>query len=98
MKFLPLTIKVNSSLSTKVNNFLPGESNHAPMLSYDYEIYEQLYSKLPIVVLESFEQLYDIDLLNIKIQEQREKKYDKNLLNFNYWKNKILNLEKELIN
>lgn len=97
-KRIPITVKVNSPSSTKVNNFLQGECNHAPILPYEYEIYEQLYSKLPIVILESFEQLYDEDLLNKKIQEQKEKKYDKNLLNFNYWKDKILNLEKELIN
>lgn len=96
-KRIPITIKVNSPSSTKVNNFLSGESNHAPILPDEYEIYNQLYSKLPIVVLDSFEQLYDIDLLKLKIIEQKNKKYDERILDFNYWKNKILDLEKTLI-
>lgn len=96
-KRIPITVKVNSPLSTKVNSFLSGESNHAPVLPYEYEIYNQLYSKLPIVVLDTFEQLYDINLLQEKISEQKNKKYDSQLLDFNYWKNKILNLEETII-
>jgi hypothetical protein len=56
----------------------------------DYKIYE-LYKKLPIIILNNIEELYDIETISYKINEIKSKKYDLEILDFNFWKNKILN-------
>lgn len=58
----------------------------------DYKIYE-LYEKLPIVVLNSAEDLLDGELLFSKINEKKYMYYDKNILNMSHWINKIKKIE-----
>lgn len=58
----------------------------------DYPIYTDLYSKLPVVVLNDYEELKDINHLKKLVEEQKNKKWDRNLLDFNYWKKMILDL------
>lgn len=50
----------------------------------DYKIYE-LYEKLPIVILDQPEQLFDENLLHSKIQEKKHMDYNKNILKISYW-------------
>jgi regulation of enolase protein 1 (concanavalin A-like superfamily) len=63
----------------------------------EYAIYTKLYSQLPIVILDNYQQLYDQDYLKSKIEYQKNKKYNIELIDFNYWKSYILNLEKTLL-
>jgi hypothetical protein len=55
----------------------------------DFKIYE-LYSRLPIVILEKESDLYDKNLVFDKIECVKNKKYNMDLLDFNFWKNKML--------
>ena len=50
----------------------------------DFKIYD-LYKKLPIIVLEDENYLYDEKLLDEKLNEIKNKKFDMSLLNFSYW-------------
>lgn len=53
----------------------------------DYKIYK-LYEKLPIIILNSINELNDIDLINHHYEQQINKDITMGL--FSYWKNKIL--------
>jgi len=53
----------------------------------DYKIY-QLYEKLPVIILNSINELNDIDLINHHYEQQINKHITMGL--FPYWKNKIL--------
>jgi hypothetical protein len=50
----------------------------------NFKIYE-LYNKMPIILLDKIEDLYDIDLILNKKQEIKSKKYDLSILDTNYW-------------
>lgn len=56
----------------------------------NYKIYE-LYEKLPIILLNSDDDLKNYDLITEKLNIIKSKKFDLELLNYEYWKNKILN-------
>jgi len=57
----------------------------------DFKIYE-LYKKLPIIILDNENQLYDEKLLDNKLNEIKNKQYDMSLLDMTYWFNKILEI------
>jgi len=67
-------------------------SNRIPIIIKvgDYKIYE-LYEKLPIIILEDENQLYDENFLDDKLKEIKNNKYDTSLLDMSYWYKKILN-------
>lgn len=54
----------------------------------DFKIYE-LYEKLPIVILDNENQLYDEELLDKKIKEIKNNQYNMSLLDYSYWKELI---------
>jgi hypothetical protein len=54
----------------------------------NFKIYE-LYEKLPIVILDNYNELKNFDLLRNKINEIKNKKYNMSLLDITYWINKI---------
>ena len=54
----------------------------------EFKIYK-LYEKLPVVILESIDDLSNENLLLDKLKEVESKKYDLSLLDTNYWKNEI---------
>jgi len=97
-KRIPVTINCNTFRHEKVSQspHHEGEFWHIPPLQYEYSIYTKLYSKLPIVVLNSYRELFDRKRLERLIQEQKEKEFDTQLLDFNYWEKMILDLEKTL--
>lgn len=98
-KRIPITINANAFRHERVNQspHHPGEAWLIPPLHHEYSIYTQLYSKLPIVVLNSYRELFDKPRLERLIEEQKQKDYDTNLLDFNYWKDMILDYEKTLL-
>lgn len=55
-----------------------------------YKIYE-LYKKLPIIVLDSIDQLQDKDYLESRYSYIKNQTFDFRLLNINYWKDLIKN-------
>jgi hypothetical protein len=54
----------------------------------DFKIYE-LYEKLPIIILDNENQLYDEELLDNKLNEIKHKQFDMSLLDIVYWINLI---------
>jgi hypothetical protein len=54
----------------------------------DFKIYE-LYEKLPIILLDDENDLYNEKLLDEKLNEIKNKQYDMSLLDFSYWENII---------
>lgn len=54
----------------------------------DFKIYE-LYEKLPIILLDSENDLYDKKLLDEKLNKIKNKQYDISLLDMVYWENLI---------
>jgi hypothetical protein len=54
----------------------------------NFKIYD-LYEKLPIIILDNENQLYDEELLDNKIKEIKNNQYNMSLLDFTYWKNLI---------
>jgi hypothetical protein len=56
----------------------------------DYKIYE-LYEKLPIVILDSVNQLSNFKLLNEKYEVEKNKKFDLKILKTDFWLKKIEN-------
>lgn len=95
-KRIPITLNCNCSKYPKINYGMPGESYYIPPQDDEYAIYTKLYNKLPIIVLDSYEQLFDKNYLNELIDIKSNLDYNLNILDFNYWKNLILNLEKTL--
>lgn len=90
-KRIPITIKVG-----KIGKFYAdgvplswAGTPYAPPQEEEYPMYTDLYSKFPIVMLESLEELKDINHLKNLVEEQKNKEWDRNLLDFNYWKNLI---------
>lgn len=96
-KRIPITINANCFKSIKINTECLGESWQIPPQEDEYAIYTKLYSQLPIVILDNYQQLYDQDYLKSQIEYQKNKKYNMELIDFNYWKSYILNLEKTLL-
>lgn len=56
----------------------------------NYKIYE-LYEQLPIILLNSFDELYDINYIEQKYNECKNKKFNLSLLNSQFWIDKIIN-------
>jgi len=56
----------------------------------NYNIYN-LYKQLPIIVLDNYEQLYDLNLLELEYEKAYSKFNNIYISEFDYWKNKILN-------
>jgi hypothetical protein len=54
----------------------------------NFKIYE-LYEKLPIIILDNENQLYDEELLDNKLNEIKNKQFDMSLLDMVYWINLI---------
>ena len=54
----------------------------------NYKIYE-LYESYPIIILNNYEDLKNINLIENKLRVLKEKKFNSELLNFQYWKEKI---------
>lgn len=54
----------------------------------DFKIYK-LYEKLPIILLNSIEDLYDIDLIQKKLEEIKSNEYDLSILDVSYWLDSI---------
>lgn len=96
-KRIPITINGNSFKSVKINKFYSGESPFIPPQIDDYLIYTNLYSHLPIVILDNYQQLFDEVYLRKQVEYQKNKKSNIELLNFNFWKTLILSLEKTLL-
>ena len=75
---IPITFRVNSTKSYAWND------------DGYVGIYDNLYNKLPIIILDSEFDLENIDLINQKITECKIKWKNKKLMDFTFWKNKIL--------
>ena len=56
----------------------------------NFKIYE-LYEKLPIIILDNENDLYNEKLLDNKLNEIKHKQFDKNIINFEFWVSQILN-------
>lgn len=97
-KRIPITINANADKYPRVNQSMhfPGEGNNIPPQKTEYGIYTKLYSQLPIVVLNSYQELLDKQYLKQVIDLKKKGNYNFDVLDFNYWKNLILNLEKTL--
>ena len=54
----------------------------------NYKLY-QLYNRLPIIILDNIDQLYNIDLIKNLYKECYNKIFDSNILNINYWIERI---------
>ena len=54
----------------------------------DFKIYE-LYDKLPIIVLDNIEDLYNIDLIEKKLEKIKNNEYDLSILDISYWFDEI---------
>jgi hypothetical protein len=57
----------------------------------NYGIYK-LYEKLPIIILDRIEDLFNYELIEKKYKEVMSNNYNLELINYNYWRNKIKNL------
>jgi hypothetical protein len=55
----------------------------------NYPIYTDLYPKLPVVVLDSIDELYDIEKIKELIAAAKHKTQNIELLDFHHWKNTI---------
>lgn len=93
-KRIPITVKVGKYGVKYCDNDLVSwcDTINAPPQEEEYPIYKELYSKLPVVMLESLEELKDVNHLKKLVEEQKNKKWDTDLLDFNYWKQMIYNL------
>ena len=74
---IPVTFRVNNTRSYYWND------------NGKIGIYDNLYKKLPIVVLDNENDLKNKNLMVKKIEEANNKWSNLNLLDFNYWENKI---------
>jgi len=65
-------------------------SNRIPIIIKvgDFKIYE-LYEKLPIIILNNIEDLYNIDLIQKKLEEIKSNEYDLSILDVSYWLDSI---------
>jgi hypothetical protein len=59
-------------------------------LSESQKIYE-LYSKLPIIILDKIDDLKNFDLINEKYDSIKKTQSNLNMIDMNYWINKIKN-------
>jgi hypothetical protein len=97
-KRIPITIKVGKHgvLYSDFDELSWTGTDYAPPQKEEYPIYTELYSQLPVVMLESLEELKDINYLKNLVEEQKKKEWNRDLLDFNYWKNMILEYSKKL--
>lgn len=98
-KRIPITIKVGKIGVKYCDNDLPSWCGtlNAPPQQDEYPLYTDIYSKLPIVMLDNLEELKDMNHLKKLVDEQKNKEWDRNLLDFNYWKNLIYEYKNSLI-
>lgn len=54
----------------------------------DFKIYE-LYDKLPVIILDNIEDLYNIDLIEKKLEKIKNNEYDLSILDVSYWFDEI---------
>lgn len=90
-KRIPITVKVGK-IGEYYADCVPLSwtgTQYAPPQEEEYPIYTDLYPKFPIVMLDSIEELKDINHLKKLVEEQKNKEWDRNLLDFDYWKNLI---------
>jgi len=97
-KRIPITLNCNCNKYPKINQDIIGESWQIPPQDDEYAIYTKLYSQLPIVILNSYEELIDRPYLQKIIDEKKKQEYNLDLIDFNYWKKLITDLEKTLEN
>ena len=79
---IPITFRVNNTRSYYWND------------NGNIGIYDKLYKKLPIIILEKENDLENKSLILKKIKEANLKWKNSNLLDFIYWENKIKNIIK----
>lgn len=97
-KRIPITVKVGKygvAYSNEDEVSWTGTSC-CPPLKEEYPMYTELYTQLPVVMLDDIEELKDADHLMKLVEEQKKKDWDRNLLDFAYWKNMILTLKEQL--
>lgn len=63
----------------------------------DFKIYD-LYEKLPIIILDSPDDLYNLSLIESKYNLILSTKYDQDLLDCNWWINQIINTSNKIKN
>jgi hypothetical protein len=97
-KRIPITIKVGKPgvLYSDFDELSWTGTEYAPPQEEEYPIYTELYSQLPVVMLESLDELKDINHLKNLVNEQKKKEWNKDILDFNYWKTMILEYSKKL--
>jgi hypothetical protein len=93
-KRIPITINCNYKYQNK--NIIPIGSSYIFPQENEYSIYTKLYSQLPIIILNSYEELFDKQYMRELIDNKRRQEYNSNLLDFNYWRDLILNLSNSL--
>jgi len=93
-KRIPITINCNHKYQNK--NAIPIGSPYIFPQENEYSIYTKLYSQMPIIILNSHEELFDRQYLQEIIDNKSKQDYNLNLLDFNYWKDLILNLSDSL--
>jgi hypothetical protein len=54
----------------------------------NFKIYE-LYEELPIIILNSLDELNDVDLINEKLKKINTKNYNLKMIDYSFWKNEI---------
>jgi len=88
---IPVTMKVGRHGVVYSDSTPPSwtGTHNAPPQDEEYPLYTEIYSKLPIVMLDSLEELKDKTHLKKLVDEQKNKEWDRNLIDFNYWKNMI---------
>lgn len=84
---IPITIRLQNENDN---------GKYIPKQTEKYEIYKQLYSNLPIVILDSVDELLDKNHIESLIYEQKKKNFNRDMLNVCYWQDKITWLERTL--
>ena len=51
-------------------------------------LYDKIYSKLPIVIVDDLDELLDYNIMQEKVNKAKTKSID--TIRFSYWKNKIM--------
>lgn len=59
-------------------------------ITFNKVMYDLIYHKLPVVLLDSPVQLQNYDFMKEQIEIQKQKNWNRDLLDINYWKNLIL--------
>jgi len=99
-KRIPITVKVGKYgikyCDSDYDELSWCDTINCPPQDDEYPVYTDLYSKLPVVMLETLDELKDKEHLKKLIEEQKNKSWNKDLLDFNYWKQMILDYKEKL--